>query len=167
MNRLCVAKGCLISLAFATSACGFAEALPDNSDSGDNQAIFSTLFDHLDYRFPEQQNCSDEKTTSIKEFTAHSLAYMSEQKPGHGSVKVKCDHVQASPSLANFYSADIFPENAEEAIRKLDEKDSLMQCQVSFSVSDKEVVWSRSIQFLWNEKAKDAIKETFRCVLIP
>lgn len=162
-----VTRGCALTALLVISACEATDAPPTSSASGGNQAVFNTLFDHFDYQLPAEQNCSTEGAASIREFTAHSLAYLSEQPSGRGEIEVDCEAVQTDGSLADFYAMDMFPEGTDEKIRAMDGNDSLMQCQVSFSVSDEEVVWSRALQFLWNSETEKAIENTFRCALIP
>lgn len=162
-----VTRGCALAALLVISACEATDAPPTRSDPGGNQAVFNTLFDHFDYQLPAEQNCSTEGAATIREFTAHSLAYLSEQLSGQGKIEVNCDSVQADASLANFYSMDMFPEGTDEKIHAMDGYDSLMQCQVSFSVSDEEMVWSRALQFLWDSETEKAVEDTFRCVLIP
>ncbi|WP_347332891.1 hypothetical protein [Marinimicrobium locisalis] len=162
-----VTTGCAVAMALSISACESTEARPDNSASGEHQAVFDTLFNHLDYRFPSEQHCSNEGTLTVGEFTARALANMSEQQPEHGKIEVTCDKVQADSSLASFYSMDMFPKGTDEKLRSFKENESLMQCQVSFSFSDKDVVWSRAVHFLWNRETEKALESTFRCVVIP
>ncbi|WP_341936850.1 hypothetical protein [Marinimicrobium sp. C2-29] len=162
-----VTRGCALAACLVISACEATDAPPTSSDPGKNQAVFNTLFDHFDYQLPAEQNCSTEGPATIREFTADSLAYLSEQPSGKGRIEVNCETVQTDSSLANFYAMDMFPEGTDEKIHAMDGYDSLMQCQVSFSVSDEEVVWSRALQFLWNSETEKAIENTFRCALIP
>jgi len=165
MTAKTVARGCALALLLSLSACQTTKALPPSSD--ENRAVFNTLFDHFDYQLPTKQKCSTEGATTVREFTAHSLAYLSEQQPGHGEIEMSCDKVETGSALANFYAMDMFPEGTDKEIQAIDGDDSLIQCQVSFSVYDAEVVWSRALQFLWNSETGKTLENTFRCIVIP
>lgn len=162
-----IAKACIIASALALCACESTQASPERSDSVDSQAVFDALFHHLDYRLPSEQQCSSEGTITVGEFTARSLTYISEHQAGKGTIETSCNAVALDASLANFYSMDMFPAGTDKALAEMEADAPLKQCRVSFSLSDQELVWSRAIQFLWNEKTEEALENTFRCLLTP
>lgn len=131
------------------------------------RAAARLMLSHMDYSFPDVQQCGEHSPISARDFLADTLILLSEHPAGDARVTVRCDALQVSDDLRSFYGSELYPDVAARQLGQLKDGTPIHQCTVTMSNKQQEYAWVRGIQALIDGPGDRLVEGTLRCLLTP